>query len=678
MPKFTKLDVPYQWKDEFTKYPHGYTIFEALCKWVKQVDNMVDNINNWNDYLDNFVENFEFELQEEVQSTITRWQNEGLLDEIIASALNTELDNVKTSLDEQLFSVKNFEHLVVNGDWTEAFRATAEAIRGTNKIFFIPDGRFLVTDGIDIYNSVECRGVVVWNGNLSADRDRFLKILRNVQPISLSVDSLSGLDEGSTIVEGLTGYKGGTLRLSSSEELIKRADGNPPHPKNEVSSIVDENGSIYPALACTYTDKTKLTAIVYPKENTLYVRGLVIEINSTTDLSQTDVALLQRSNVVFDDFTIRNLSATKFNTGLGIVFSTNIVINRPNITGAKQHESKGYGITISHSSAVVINDGYIPEGRHSISGVTSKNVTIRGGVYRQIDSHYGFDYTIDGVTTYAGVLFAGKNLTIQNSTVKGKKRLLSIRNDTPELRGKVIINNINIEGTERIEILTYSSAGLSFDFGRTIMNPDHVSITNIKAKTVDNVYILWIPTNRDYLQRQWGTIFVQNIDCREANGGGFEVIRANWSGEAGSITVRDVYLKDDSQFLVDMRSLESALDESAMFDLTLDNIQGKLYFRVETPVVRNVNVSNCLVKTITRFNDYQPNKDWYFKNCVIDSVSAKTNGLLHFHNCLFKGAISGLSDTSGRIQSSIGNIADVDCTGHPTLNGYVNTSRFKV
>ncbi len=98
MAKFNKLDVPYQWRDEFTKYPHGYTIFEALCKWVKQVDNMVDNINTWNVYLDNFVEKFDSELQEEVQSTIDKWQNEGLLDGIIESALSTELDNIKTQL----------------------------------------------------------------------------------------------------------------------------------------------------------------------------------------------------------------------------------------------------------------------------------------------------------------------------------------------------------------------------------------------------------------------------------------------------------------------------------------------------------------------------------------------------------------------------------------------------
>ena len=94
MAKFNKLDVPHQWKDEFTKYPHGYTIFEALCNWTKQVDNMVDNINNWNDYLDNFVLTFDVKLQEEVQSTIEKWQSEGLLDDIIESALNTELDSI--------------------------------------------------------------------------------------------------------------------------------------------------------------------------------------------------------------------------------------------------------------------------------------------------------------------------------------------------------------------------------------------------------------------------------------------------------------------------------------------------------------------------------------------------------------------------------------------------------
>lgn len=126
MAKFNKLDVPYQWKDEFTKYPHGYTIFEALCKWVKQVDEMVDNVNDWNDYLDNFVENFEFELQEEVQSTITRWQNEGILDDIINSALNTRLDTFE---DETNAKFKDIAIYVE--DFREDGKSDADVIQDT-------------------------------------------------------------------------------------------------------------------------------------------------------------------------------------------------------------------------------------------------------------------------------------------------------------------------------------------------------------------------------------------------------------------------------------------------------------------------------------------------------------------------------------------------------------------
>ena len=165
MAKFRKLDVPYQWKDEFTKYPHGYTIFEALCKWTKQVDNMVDNINDWNDYLDNFVENFEFELQEEVQSTIERWQSEGKLDDIINSALNTRLDtfedetNTKFNLiDSQLadivINVKNFG---AKGDGvaddTEAIQNAIDFFLSSDRHseLYFPAGTYNISSPLNIY-----------------------------------------------------------------------------------------------------------------------------------------------------------------------------------------------------------------------------------------------------------------------------------------------------------------------------------------------------------------------------------------------------------------------------------------------------------------------------------------------------------------------------------------------
>ena len=100
--KFNYIEIPNQWKEEVTKYPHGYTIFEALCSWTTQVDSMVDNVNDWNNYLDNFVSNFRFDTQKEVRETLTEWQNSGLLDNLIQSAIQVNIDEVDYRLSNQL------------------------------------------------------------------------------------------------------------------------------------------------------------------------------------------------------------------------------------------------------------------------------------------------------------------------------------------------------------------------------------------------------------------------------------------------------------------------------------------------------------------------------------------------------------------------------------------------
>lgn len=126
MGKFRHLDVPRQWTETFTKYPHGLTIFEALVDWTSQVDKMVDNVNDWNEYLDGFVDNFEFELQEEVKATISKWQDEGLLDDIISAALDTELDNVNTQMTEsrkyEVYSENDLAEIVSVGGSTAVLK----------------------------------------------------------------------------------------------------------------------------------------------------------------------------------------------------------------------------------------------------------------------------------------------------------------------------------------------------------------------------------------------------------------------------------------------------------------------------------------------------------------------------------------------------------------------------
>lgn len=90
--KYNHLNVPSQWKGYWTRFPEGHTILEALIQWVSQVDSMVDNVNSWNEYLDNFVVTFDKELQQTVTDTLSDWQSTGFLDVVINDALQWQLD----------------------------------------------------------------------------------------------------------------------------------------------------------------------------------------------------------------------------------------------------------------------------------------------------------------------------------------------------------------------------------------------------------------------------------------------------------------------------------------------------------------------------------------------------------------------------------------------------------
>jgi hypothetical protein len=110
MGKFNHLNVPNQWQHYWTKYPEGYTILEALLNWVAQVDNMVDNQNQLNDTvtaygnrLDDFIEQFDDNLQTEVTEVLSEWQQSGFLDVVISEALQTEIDTVKADLAQTLY-----------------------------------------------------------------------------------------------------------------------------------------------------------------------------------------------------------------------------------------------------------------------------------------------------------------------------------------------------------------------------------------------------------------------------------------------------------------------------------------------------------------------------------------------------------------------------------------------
>lgn len=96
--KFNHLNVPSHWEHYWTRYPEGLTILEALIQWVSQVDEMTDNINDWNTYLNKFVEQFDTELQNTVIGVLNDWNESGFLAELINEYTNERIDDMELSI----------------------------------------------------------------------------------------------------------------------------------------------------------------------------------------------------------------------------------------------------------------------------------------------------------------------------------------------------------------------------------------------------------------------------------------------------------------------------------------------------------------------------------------------------------------------------------------------------
>jgi len=162
MGKFNNLHVPEHWEQYWSKYPNGYSIMEALIDWVSQVDEMVNNVNDWNLYLDDFVSTFDEKLQETVILIIQGWIDEGFLGEVVRQAINDEViqarvnfqgivyDNLKLRLDSTDTAIQMVDDKVLeasidsNGIVYSSLKERLIAIdnlRTANKLFTVgPEG----------------------------------------------------------------------------------------------------------------------------------------------------------------------------------------------------------------------------------------------------------------------------------------------------------------------------------------------------------------------------------------------------------------------------------------------------------------------------------------------------------------------------------------------------------
>jgi hypothetical protein len=608
----------------------------------------------------------------------------------------TKIDNAVESLEMNLaenkkrvswVSVLEYENLKVSTvdgfDWTPAFQEAADVAKAQDLGVLIPYGDFLVKGSVTFYTGVTCYGRILALNSTTVVPITFAS---SQTDIILDSNSLTNLDKYSVNIPQIQNQRGATLILSSNEALINRDGGSvgETYNKREVSFVTSNQGDIQPPLYNTYTDKSKLTAKIKPKEKTIQVTGLNI-ISLGDSGGRVQLLSVRRSNIDFYGLVIRNESITlqaDYGVYLGDVVNVNFYGAR--VTGFL-NSTLGYGFSISNSALISFYQCHVHDCKHAISGRHGKSVRIIGGSYsNQIDSHWGNDFIIDGACVRGGVLYAGSDITLRNMTVYDATIVLGIRTDTPELSGKIVMDNIQVvnkgNAANYVQLLAFSSATSSFDFGKVVKNPDFVSINNIVIDVPSDkiIYPVYYVTGRNYQQTMWGKIEVSNIKAINGNRiqlslnknsdyyiqGSNTEVKVSDIDFAGSDTLISIYTRDDA----------STFDGTKGFSFYVDRCKN-INFRVDDTALVRAEFTNSHVRRIERISS-KTNRigDYLFKDCELDNTYFKADrAFFEFKLCKFRGAIthfstSTFSNIDAQTKLSYGNVSEIGTTGYPPLD----------
>jgi hypothetical protein len=520
MGKFRYLDVPRQWTETFTKYPHGLTIFEALVDWTSQVDKMVDNINDWNDYLDGFVDNFEFELQEEVKTTIEKWQNEGLLDDIIGSVLETELDILKSdvvTIDIEQWQLSKTDVNGVNADIisqkiselpqnklyevivNDYYEFISQITLENRLIKFTGSGGFKAkTEGMTILKATNCPGITI---NISIDGNGLAKVGVDLQECPF-------------------------FYFGKQSEIKNVGNSN----INNVSGLYLSYGNDYGV-----ADKLKITNIVGQKVSTginltnnrditKYSKGLRFRDIEITDVYPRDdgdgIKILQQG--FNSDIRIENSRFIRC-AKRGLKTQTNGVVSENNYyEDCSGHASIDFqlGGGKSINDKIVVNEG---SPFYSTFGISGNDCSVKGLRAIVPEELYGID-----ITNLANEVI--ERLELEDIHINGTRypmrirdevkinelviRNCSFKNFTGSYVGNIIedveIKKIIIEGTEvHKDGSLYGFLNMNYDLIDTL---ESYRIVNNDIRS--NVFGVHFPRKRGIIKNNIGHAFEEENEIR--------------------------------------------------------------------------------------------------------------------------------------------------------------------
>ena len=359
-----------------------------------------------------------------------------------------------------------------------AFLLWAAAVNSSGRAWIIPPGDFLLNGAsvINLRTSGVCLGTLLIP---KANKNVRIVFERDTAGTTLSTAGWTAMNRGSNECNA-TNAAGKYLDIRSTLTLIER-DGNPatPYYKQEFIRAANPDGSFTTPLVQTYgvPASPTVTITAHTPSRPIRVQGLRIRRTGADGGVENGLGCLrvERDAATFDGFQLINDNpAQPLAVGVDVLLCADVVFNSPHIQGL-QYGGLGYGINLSNTIGVVIDEPVMVDCRHSISGRHNVDVHLKGGDYGgAIDDHWGDRMVIENpvITVRQGescIQYAGSDITIVNPTCVNGRNLLSIRADTPYLGGAVVIENPRHT--------TRGEAGFYYMFGFTSPNPTQTGFT---------------------------------------------------------------------------------------------------------------------------------------------------------------------------------------------------------
>lgn len=184
MKKYEHINAPYSFKEFYSKYPQGYTIYEALLDWLNHVNSMTDVLNITIERYAQIEKLIHDELSEIADAQLNTWLDDGTLQNLINQTLFQELNDEITGLDNRLTiisgvvrSIEEYPRLNnENNDSPRIQRAINELHTSGGGTITFPEKVFLISQTLIVYGQINLKGNGIGSTVFKVNGDReFMK-----------------------------------------------------------------------------------------------------------------------------------------------------------------------------------------------------------------------------------------------------------------------------------------------------------------------------------------------------------------------------------------------------------------------------------------------------------------------------------------------------------------------